>query len=148
MIYVACDPSTKDPAFAMHKDGAWTIWKNPMDIHVILKELRLARGRRAAKLVVEDQYFYRNPKTMARLVGARVVIETLASLAGYEVCKPVLPSKWQSSVLGVSARTKRDERKLKAIEAATAETGLTLDSDESDAVCMALWLINGEEENG
>lgn len=99
-------------------------------------------------VVIEDTVLQRSPATLrmlARLQGA----VTGYCLAGKIPCETMYPSVWRKALrMRQGNGVKRDELKCQAIEYVWERFGISVSSDEADAVCIGLayTLLHSKEE--
>ncbi len=109
--------------------------------------LERAADRGVRTLVVEDQYYARNPKAFKTLVERRAEWSVVAQLCGWEVYY-VQPSSWQAHHgLTVQRKEPRERHKDRMQAKAGELLGAPLEVDECDAYLLGLyWLQRGAEE--
>lgn len=143
MILIACDPATKECAFAVFRKGKLLrMDKLQMKRRDILAYFRQFKN---FGLAIELQYSYLNTKTLIKLVEARRTVEMLALQAGCKYIYNIQPSVWQKSLS--NRKMLRDEIKKLSMEKASkiAKVKIT-DSDIADAVCIGEFVLNNFEK--
>ena len=136
-LIVSCDPSTQKSAFAIFsKSGLERYAKVETRFGEIRTFFNQFENNEFA-FFIEDQYLNLNVKTLMRLVSARTMILTLARVAGAVKCEAIPPQRWQTIMLGVGIKAKRDQRKRVSCLMASEIAGRKIDDpDVADAICI------------
>ena len=141
MIIIGIDPSTKRPAyskFAINKAGKFKVMEYAKPEETAMSFwFYLVTG--ADYVYIENQYLGRNYASAQKLTFSAGELSGIAKLANATV-NLVSPSTWQSIVLGIKPRAKREERKKMSKLAASdiVKIGIT-DDDVADAICIGYY---------
>ena len=136
-LIISCDPSTRKSAFAVFdENGLKSYTKVTTKFGDVRSFFDQFSGERFA-FFIEDQYLNLNVKTLIKLVSARTMILTLARVAGAVKCDVIPPQSWQTIMLGVNIKAKRDQRKRVSCLVASEIAGEEItDPDIADAICI------------
>ena len=87
--------------------------------------------------VIEDQYLNLNVKTLKSLVEIRATVLTLAKIYNAAKCLVIPPQRWQTVMLGVNIKSKREQRKtVSCMVASSIAKQQIKDNDIADAICI------------
>lgn len=103
------------------------------------RRLTLLNAQRAGctHLVVEDCFAGLNVGTFRTLIELQTKWKMDAAYMGYQLCKPVMPSVWQSKILVIGGcKPGKGETKQYAAIAARMLGANCKTQDECDAVCL------------
>ena len=147
MYLVACDPGSKFCAFAVFKDSKFTSYcKVKSDFKNIRKFF--SSYKENFKFCIEDQYLNLNARTLIKLVTVRTMVLTLAKVEGAVETEVIPPQRWQTVILGVKIKSKREQRKRLSLLLAEKIAGRKIgDSDIADAICIGEYVNRTEKFN-
>ena len=139
-ILISCDPGTKYTAFAVFKDRKLIEYTK---LRPTLSNVQaFFEQYESFEFAIEDQYLNLNVKTLIKLVTIRTMITTIARITNATNCIVISPSKWQSLILGVHIRAKRDQRKRLSCMVASSIAKETIKDDNiADAICIGEYVI-------
>ncbi|MBN1881101.1 MAG: hypothetical protein JW885_02920 [Deltaproteobacteria bacterium] len=136
---LAIDPSSKKTGWALWKSGKY-IKSGVLAFDSFGGAVRqclevLDSVSPIDALVIEDQYYHMNAKTLKVLAEFAAIFKVLVNARSDKVAIFVIPpATWQAKMLG-GGNTKRDERKKRSTLLARMRTGKDrIGEDESDAV--------------
>ncbi len=90
---------------------------------------------------IEDQYLNLNVHTLKMLVEIRTTVMTLAKIYNAVKCIVIPPQKWQTVVLGVNIKAKREQRKtVSCMVASDIAKQPIQDKDIADAICIGNYI--------
>ena len=97
------------------------------------------------EIVVEDVMLMKSPQTMKLLARIQGVI------IGFCIDKNIpfhiyLPTEWRKSLGFKQGKVSREQLKQQAIDLVSDSYGLSVNSDEADAICIAMAYIKNLEE--
>lgn len=149
MIIIACDPSyAKGYSISIFKNREFvefnTFYKAECkcinNVNAMIDYI-LNKYKKLDALFIEDQYISMNPKTYAKLIEARVILETmLYHKFGCEVYR-VTPTTWQKMLS--SEKIKSAERKrLSKEQAKIFANNDKISEDEADAINIGRWAVD------
>ncbi len=137
MFLISCDPSTKSSAFAVFSDSGLESYTKVKTRFTDIQSFFSQFIGKEFMFFIEDQYLNLNVKTLIKLVSARTMILTLARVAGATKCEVVSPQSWQTIMLGVNIKAKRDQRKrISCLVASEIAKEKIDDPDLADAICI------------
>ena len=141
-MVLACDPGTKMCAFALYKNGKLSATYKVKSTFNKLKDFFLSLNLSDYIFVIEDQYLNLNVKTLKSLVEIRTTVLTLARVYNASKCLVIPPQKWQTVMLGVNIKAKREQRKAVSCMVASSIAKQEIkDNDIADAVCIGDYVI-------
>lgn len=137
MCVISCDPSSKYCAFAVFSDRRLIKYAKVKTNVGDIKSFFDCYSGKGFAFFIEDQYLNLNVKTLIKLVTVRTMVLTLAQISGAEECSVIAPQRWQTVMLGVNIKTKRQQRKrLSCIVASQIAKEDITDPDIADAICI------------
>jgi len=149
MYFIACDPSTKESAFAVYYNGELLCSSK---VNTTIKDLEefFESFENDFSLIIEGQFRGPNSQTLIKLGESRAMIALVAYYSGCTFqYQSIEPSKWGK----ILSRNKmiRSERKEKAKEIAKKELKMKsnekMDEDIADAICIAKYVISTYEDD-
>lgn len=136
-MILACDPGTKMCAFALYRDGKLFATYKIKSTFDKLKDFFSGLGLDSYVFAIEDQYLNLNVRTLKSLVEIRATVLTLARIYNATKCLVIPPQKWQTVMLGVNIKSKREQRKtVSCMVASSIAKQQIKDNDIADAVCI------------
>lgn len=148
---LAIDPATKTGWALVDADGRRVtkvirtgIFSDPtpMNIDEFARKLTVPSVRPDV-VVIEDQYFGRNIRTLISLTEDRTRFQHSFEVRGRR-CVLVPANDWQIGMLGklIHHKSKRDERKRAAKWFVNKVYNLDLSTDEADALTLATYAVH------
>jgi len=139
---LSCDPGTKTCAFALYENNKLIATYKIKSTFAKLKSFFANLNLKKYIFAIEDQYLNLNVHTLKMLVEIRTMVMTLAKIYNAVKCIVVSPQKWQTVVLGVNIKAKREQRKIVSCMVASAIAKQSIqDKDIADAVCIGNYVI-------
>ncbi len=139
---IACDPGTKYCAFAIYKRGKLTKYSKIKPTLPNLQDFFKSYLNNNFTFVVEDQYLNLNVHTLIKLVSIRSMLITLARIYNCSKCITVSPQRWQTVILGIHIKAKREQRKrVSCLVASQIAKQEIKDNDVADAICIGEYVI-------
>ncbi len=136
-MLLSCDPGTKMCAFALYENGKLVATYKVKSTFDKLREFFFKLNLSEYVFVIEDQYLNLNVRTLKTLVEIRATVLTLARIYNATKCIVIPPQKWQRSILGVSIKSKREQRKaVSCMVASHIARQKIKDNDIADAICI------------
>ena len=141
-ILISVDPGSSKPstcAVFVDNDYEFSFRVNRLDenYYSFLEELsKLTTGI----LAIETQWYQRNVNTLILLVTARVEMETIFRLNGWEIYR-VHPQRWQTYIIKNMGKMRRISRKKKSIEYVNKHIGVTKDDNVADAINIGIYTL-------
>jgi len=136
-LILACDPGTKFCAFALYRDRKLIATYKIKSTFDKLREFFSSLKVKNYVFIIEDQYLSLNVRTLKLLVEVRTTVLTLARIYNASKCLVIPPQKWQRAMLGVSIKSKREQRKaVSCLVASSIAKRQIKDNDIADAICI------------
>ncbi len=136
-MILSCDPGTKMCAFALYKNKDLVAVYKIKSTFDSLKEFFSSLSLNEYVLAIEDQYLNLNVKTLKSLVEIRATVLTLARMYNAVNCIVIPPQRWQTVMLGVNIKSKREQRKaVSCMVASSIAKQQIKDNDIADAICI------------
>ena len=136
-MLLSCDPGTKACAFALYENGELIATYKVKATFDKLREFFSSLNLSEYVFAIEDQYLNLNVRTLKALVEIRATVLTLAKVYNATKCIVIPPQKWQRVMLGVSIKSKREQRKIVSCMVASHIAKQKIkDSDIADAICI------------
>ncbi len=138
---LSCDPGTKMCAFALYENNKLIATYKIKSTFIKLKNFFTNLNLKKYIFAIEDQYLNLNVHTLKMLVEVRTMVMTLAKIYNAIKCIIVPPQKWQTTVLGVNIKAKREQRKTVSCMVASAISKQPVkDRDIADAICIGNYI--------
>ncbi len=136
-MLLSCDPGTKMCAFTLYENGKLVATYKVKSTFDKLREFFFKLNLSEYVFVIEDQYLNLNVRTLKTLVEIRATVLTLARIYKATKCIVIPPQKWQRVILGVSIKSKREQRKaVSCMVASHIARQRIKDNDIADAICI------------
>ncbi len=136
-MLLSCDPGTKTCAFALYENGELVATYKVKSTFYKLREFFSSLNISEYVFAIEDQYLNLNVRTLKTLVEIRATVLTLARIYNAAKCLVIPPQKWQTVMLGVSIKSKREQRKaVSCLVASSIARQKIKDNDIADAICI------------
>ena len=136
-MILACDPGTKMCAFALYENGELVATYKVKSTFDKLKGFFSKLNLNDYVFAIEDQYLNLNVRTLKSLVEIRATVLTLARIYNAAKCLVIPPQKWQTVMLGVNIKSKREQRKaVSCMVASSIAKQQIKDNDIADAICI------------
>lgn len=139
---IGCDPSVKHLAFAVYKNKTLTDYFKIKTDFTEINKLFFGFKNKNVIFGIEKQYLHLNIATLIKLVEVRTLVTTLASVNNFSEILTITPQEWQSLILGMNQKQKREQRKnVSMLVASKIACEKITDNDIADAICIANYIV-------